>query len=92
MNRFMGWLAYRGPTVNASAPCAIGRSSTASYTRMLSKCGKATAEALVESALWEASLFEEERLGVTEAGPAFQGARRDSVADAFPKQRSERDR
>jgi len=27
---------------------------------MLSKYGKATAEALVESALWEASLFEEE--------------------------------
>jgi (E)-4-hydroxy-3-methylbut-2-enyl-diphosphate synthase len=76
---------------------------------MLSKYGKATAEALVESALWEASLFEEEgfhdikisvkhsdpvvmvsayrllaaqcdyplHLGVTEAGPAFQGARRE---------------
>ena len=73
--------------------------------RLLRKYGKATPEALVESALWEASLFEEydfrdikisvkhndpvvmvktyrmlaERgdwplhLGVTEAGPAFQG-------------------
>ncbi|WP_030689783.1 flavodoxin-dependent (E)-4-hydroxy-3-methylbut-2-enyl-diphosphate synthase, partial [Streptomyces sp. NRRL B-1347] len=73
--------------------------------RLLAKYGKATPEALVESALWEASLFEEHgfrdikisvkhndpvvmvnayrqlaaasdyplHLGVTEAGPAFQG-------------------
>ncbi|EFD54202.1 LOW QUALITY PROTEIN: 4-hydroxy-3-methylbut-2-en-1-yl diphosphate synthase, partial [Mycobacterium tuberculosis 02_1987] len=74
--------------------------------------GKATPEALVESALWEASLFEEHgfgdikisvkhndpvvmvaayellaarcdyplHLGVTEAGPAFQGTIKSAVA------------
>ncbi|HEU4423395.1 MAG TPA: flavodoxin-dependent (E)-4-hydroxy-3-methylbut-2-enyl-diphosphate synthase, partial [Pilimelia sp.] len=78
----------------------------------LAKYGKATAEALVESALWECSLFEEHgfrdikisvkhndpvvmirayrqlaeqcdyplHLGVTEAGPAFQGTIKSSVA------------
>ena len=77
----------------------------------MAKYGKATPEALVESALWEASLFEEHgfrdikicvkhndpvimvaayellaaqcdyplHLGVTEAGPAFQGT--DQVRD-----------
>ena len=76
------------------------------------KYGKATPEALVESAVWEASLFEEHdfreikisvkhndpvvmieayrqlaaqcdyplHLGVTEAGPAFQGTIKSSVA------------
>ena len=80
--------------------------------RLLEKYGKATPEALVESALWEASLFEEHgfrdikisvkhndpvvmvnayrqlaaqcdyplHLGVTEAGPAFQGTIKSAVA------------
>ena len=80
--------------------------------RLLQKYGKATPEALVESALWEASLFEEHgfrdikisvkhndpvvmvnayrllaaqcdyplHLGVTEAGPAFQGTIKSAVA------------
>ena len=80
--------------------------------RLLEKYGKATPEALVESALWEASLFAEHdfhdivisvkhhdpvtmvrayellaaqcdyplHLGVTEAGPAFQGTVKSSVA------------
>jgi (E)-4-hydroxy-3-methylbut-2-enyl-diphosphate synthase len=80
--------------------------------RLLQKYGKATPEALVESALWEASLFEEHdfrdikisvkhndpvvmieayrqlaaqcdyplHLGVTEAGPAFQGTVKSAVA------------
>ena len=79
---------------------------------MLAKHGKATPEALVESALWECSLFEEHaftdikisvkhhdpvvmvaayrqlaeqcdyplHLGVTEAGPTFQGTVKSSVA------------
>ena len=79
---------------------------------MMQKYGKATPEALVESALWEASLFEEHgfgnikisvkhndpvvmvaayqqlaaqcdyplHLGVTEAGPAFQGTIKSAVA------------
>src|SRR5215472_6251023 len=78
----------------------------------LAKYGRATAEALVESALWECSLFEEHgftdikisvkhhdpvvminayrqlaqacdyplHLGVTEAGPAFQGTVKSAVA------------
>jgi len=78
----------------------------------MAKYGKATPEALVESAIWEASLFEEHdfhdfkisvkhsdpvvmirayeqlaargdwplHLGVTEAGPAFQGTVKSSVA------------
>jgi (E)-4-hydroxy-3-methylbut-2-enyl-diphosphate synthase len=78
----------------------------------MQKYGKATAEALVESAVWEDSLFEEHdfhdfkisvkhndpvimvkayellsergdwplHLGVTEAGPAFQGTIKSSVA------------
>jgi (E)-4-hydroxy-3-methylbut-2-enyl-diphosphate synthase len=80
--------------------------------RFMEKYGKATPEALVESALWEASLFEEHgfgnikisvkhndpvvmvaayeqlaaqcdyplHLGVTEAGPAFQGTIKSAVA------------
>jgi (E)-4-hydroxy-3-methylbut-2-enyl-diphosphate synthase len=80
--------------------------------RLLQKYGRATPEALAESALWEASLFEEHdfrdikisvkhndpvvmveayrqlaaqcdyplHLGVTEAGPAFQGTIKSAVA------------
>jgi (E)-4-hydroxy-3-methylbut-2-enyl-diphosphate synthase len=90
----------------------IGVNAGSLDKRLLEKYGKATAEALVESAVWEASLFEEHdfhdfkisvkhndpvvmvrayellaqacdyplHLGVTEAGPAFQGTIKSSVA------------
>ncbi|SEQ13186.1 flavodoxin-dependent (E)-4-hydroxy-3-methylbut-2-enyl-diphosphate synthase [Microlunatus flavus] len=90
----------------------IGVNAGSLDKRLLAKYGKATPEALVESALWEASLFEEHdfrefkisvkhndpvvmvrayellsescdyplHLGVTEAGPAFQGTIKSSVA------------
>ncbi|MGA8995984.1 MAG: flavodoxin-dependent (E)-4-hydroxy-3-methylbut-2-enyl-diphosphate synthase, partial [Nocardioidaceae bacterium] len=90
----------------------IGVNAGSLDKRLLAKYGKATPEALVESAVWEASLFEEHdfhdfkisvkhndpvvmvqayemlsergdwplHLGVTEAGPAFQGTIKSSVA------------
>jgi (E)-4-hydroxy-3-methylbut-2-enyl-diphosphate synthase len=90
----------------------IGVNAGSLDKRLLEKHGKATAEALVESALWEASLFEEHdfhdfkisvkhhdpvvmvrayemlaeagdwplHLGVTEAGPAFQGTIKSATA------------
>jgi (E)-4-hydroxy-3-methylbut-2-enyl-diphosphate synthase len=90
----------------------IGVNAGSLDPRLLEKYGKATPEALVESAVWEASLFEEHdfhdfkisvkhndpvvmvrayellaeagdwplHLGVTEAGPAFQGTIKSSVA------------
>jgi (E)-4-hydroxy-3-methylbut-2-enyl-diphosphate synthase len=90
----------------------IGVNAGSLDPRLLQKYGKATPEALVESARWEASLFEEHdfhdfkisvkhndpvvmvrayellsaagdwplHLGVTEAGPAFQGTIKSSVA------------
>src|SRR5919106_1364186 len=90
----------------------IGVNAGSLDKRLLEKHGKATPEALVESALWEASLFEEHdfrdfkisvkhndpvvmieaykqlaaqceyplHLGVTEAGPAFQGTIKSAVA------------
>ena len=90
----------------------IGVNAGSLDKRLLAKYGKATPEALVESALWEASLFEEHgfrdfkisvkhndpvvmvrayemlseacdyplHLGVTEAGPAFQGTIKSAVA------------
>src|SRR5690242_18435871 len=90
----------------------IGVNAGSLDKRLLAKYGKATPEALVESALWEASLFEEHgfrdfkisvkhndpvvmvrayellaeqceyplHLGVTEAGPAFQGTVKSAVA------------
>ena len=93
-------------------PIRIGVNAGSLDKRLLEKYGKATPEALVESALWEASLFEEHdfrdikisvkhhdpvvmieaymqlaeqcdyplHLGVTEAGPAFQGTVKSSVA------------
>src|SRR6266536_445091 len=93
-------------------PIRIGVNAGSLDKRLLEKHGKATAEALVESALWECSLFEEHgfrdikisvkhsdpvvmirayqqlaeqcdyplHLGVTEAGPAFQGTIKSSVA------------
>jgi (E)-4-hydroxy-3-methylbut-2-enyl-diphosphate synthase len=96
----------------AGIPIRIGVNAGSLDKRLLEKYGKATAEALVESALWECSLFEEHdfrdikisvkhndpvvmirayrqlaeqcdyplHLGVTEAGPTFQGTIKSSVA------------
>jgi (E)-4-hydroxy-3-methylbut-2-enyl-diphosphate synthase len=96
----------------AGTPIRIGVNAGSLDARLLQKYGKATPEALVESALWEASLFEEHgfrdikisvkhndpvimvnayrllaaqsdyplHLGVTEAGPAFQGTIKSAVA------------
>ncbi len=93
-------------------PIRIGVNAGSLDKRLLEKYGKATPEALVESALWEASLFAEHdfhdvkisvkhhdpvvmvrayellaqacdyplHLGVTEAGPAFQGTIKSAVA------------
>ena len=90
----------------------IGVNAGSLDKRLLAKYGKATPEALVESAVWEASLFEEHdfhdfkisvkhndpvvmvrayemlsergdwplHLGVTEAGPAFQGTIKSATA------------
>lgn len=97
---------------DAGIPIRIGVNAGSLDKRLLEKYGKATPEALVESALWEASLFEEHdfrdikisvkhhdpvvmvqayrllsaacdyplHLGVTEAGPAFQGTVKSAVA------------
>ncbi|MFE5139189.1 flavodoxin-dependent (E)-4-hydroxy-3-methylbut-2-enyl-diphosphate synthase [Streptomyces fagopyri] len=97
---------------DAGTPIRIGVNAGSLDRRLLQKYGKATPEALVESALWEASLFEEHdfrdikisvkhndpvvmvnayrqlaaacdyplHLGVTEAGPAFQGTIKSAVA------------
>jgi (E)-4-hydroxy-3-methylbut-2-enyl-diphosphate synthase len=96
----------------AGIPIRIGVNAGSLDKRIMTKYGKATPEALVESALWEASLFEEHgfgdikisvkhndpvvmvsayellaaqcdyplHLGVTEAGPAFQGTIKSAVA------------
>src|SRR5918996_2319299 len=93
-------------------PIRIGVNAGSLDKRLMQKYGKATPEALVESALWEASLFAEHdfhdikisvkhndpvvmvrayellaeacdyplHLGVTEAGPAFQGTIKSAVA------------
>lgn len=97
---------------DAGIPIRIGVNGGSLDKRLLEKYGKATPEALVESAIWEAGLFEEHgfgdiaisvkhsdpvamveayrqlaaktdyplHLGVTEAGPAFQGTIKSSVA------------
>ncbi|MFG1702164.1 flavodoxin-dependent (E)-4-hydroxy-3-methylbut-2-enyl-diphosphate synthase [Nonomuraea sp. M3C6] len=97
---------------DSGVPIRIGVNAGSLDPRLLQKYGKATPEALVESALWECSLFEEHdfrdikisvkhndpvvminayrllaaqcdyplHLGVTEAGPAFQGTIKSSVA------------
>ena len=97
---------------DAGIPIRIGVNAGSLDKRFMDKYGKATPEALVESALWEASLFEEHgfgnikisvkhndpvimvaayellaskcdyplHLGVTEAGPAFQGTIKSAVA------------
>src|SRR6476619_1735225 len=96
----------------AGVPIRIGVNAGSLDKRIMQKYGKATPEALVESALWEASLFEEHgfgdikisvkhndpvimvaayevlaaqcdyplHLGVTEAGPAFQGTIKSATA------------
>src|SRR5256884_7548292 len=96
---------------DAKVPIRIGVNAGSLDPRLLAKYGKATPEALVESALWECSLFEEHgfrdikisvkhndpvvmiqayrllaarcdyplHLGVTEAGPAFQGTIKSAV-------------
>ena len=96
----------------AGTPIRIGVNAGSLDPRLLRKHGKATPEALVESALWEASLFAEHdfrevkisvkhhdpvvmvrayellaeqcdyplHLGVTEAGPAFQGTIKSATA------------
>lgn len=105
-----------GEIARAAADCGtpirIGVNAGSLDKRLLEKYGKATPEALVESALWEASLFEEYgfreikisvkhhdpvvmtkaymqlaeacdyplHLGVTEAGPTFQGTIKSAVA------------
>lgn len=96
----------------AGVPIRIGVNAGSLDKRFMEKYGKATPEALVESALWEASLFEDHgfgdikisvkhndpvimvaayemlaqqcdyplHLGVTEAGPSFQGTIKSAVA------------
>ncbi len=96
----------------AGIPIRIGVNAGSLDPKILAKYGKATPEALVESALWECSLFEDHdfrdikisvkhndpvvmvqayrllaeqcdyplHLGVTEAGPAFQGTIKSAVA------------
>ncbi len=96
----------------AGVSIRIGVNAGSLEPSLLQKHGKATAEALVESAVWEASLFEEHdfhdfkisvkhndpivmvkayrmlaeqgdwplHLGVTEAGPAFQGTIKSATA------------
>ena len=97
---------------DAGVSLRIGVNAGSLDKRLLEKYGKATPEALVESAMWEASLFEEHdfhdfkisvkhndpivmvkayrllaaagdwplHLGVTEAGPAFQGTIKSATA------------
>ncbi|PKQ25115.1 MAG: 4-hydroxy-3-methylbut-2-en-1-yl diphosphate synthase [Actinobacteria bacterium HGW-Actinobacteria-4] len=97
---------------DAGTSIRIGVNAGSLDPRLLKKYGKATPEALVESAVWEASLFEEHdfhdfkisvkhndpvimveaykqlsergdwplHLGVTEAGPAFQGTIKSATA------------
>src|SRR6187399_2041600 len=97
---------------DAGTSIRIGVNAGSLDKRLLEKYGKATPEALVESAVWEASLFEEHgfrdfkisvkhndpvvmvrayellsergdwplHLGVTEAGPAFQGTIKSATA------------
>ena len=97
---------------DAGVSIRIGVNAGSLDPRILAKYGKATPEALVESAVWEAGLFEEHdfhdfkisvkhndpvvmvrayellsergdwplHLGVTEAGPAFQGTIKSATA------------
>ncbi len=109
----VGEIAKRAKAAGVSL--RIGVNAGSLDPRLLEKYGRATPEALVESAVWEASLFEEHdfhdfkisvkhndpvvmvktyrqlaergdwplHLGVTEAGPAFQGTIKSSTAFAI---------
>lgn len=100
---------------DAGVSLRIGVNAGSLDKRLLEKYGRATPEALVESAVWEASLFEEHdfhdfkisvkhndpvimatayemlaargdwplHLGVTEAGPAFQGTIKSATAFGY---------
>ena len=106
----VGEIARRAASAGVSI--RIGVNAGSLDKRLLEKYGKPTAEALVESAVWEAGLFEEHgfhdfkisvkhndpvvmvrayellsergdwplHLGVTEAGPAFQGTIKSATA------------
>ncbi|MDE9367672.1 flavodoxin-dependent (E)-4-hydroxy-3-methylbut-2-enyl-diphosphate synthase [Luteipulveratus sp. YIM 133132] len=106
----VGEIARRAKAAGVSL--RIGVNAGSLDKRLLEKYGKPTPEALVESAVWEASLFEEHdfhdfkisvkhndpvvmvrayellaergdwplHLGVTEAGPAFQGTIKSATA------------
>jgi (E)-4-hydroxy-3-methylbut-2-enyl-diphosphate synthase len=106
----IGEIARRAKAADVSL--RIGVNAGSLDPRLLQKYGKATPEALVESAVWEASLFEEHdfhdfkisvkhndpvvmvkayrllaergdwplHLGVTEAGPSFQGTIKSATA------------
>ena len=106
----VGEIARRAKAAGVSI--RIGVNAGSLDKRLLAKYGKATPEALVESAVWEAGLFEEHdfhdfkisvkhndpvimvrayellsergdwplHLGVTEAGPAFQGTIKSATA------------
>jgi len=106
----VGEIARRAKAAGVSI--RIGVNAGSLDKRILDKYGKPTAEALVESAVWEAGLFEEHdfhdfkisvkhndpvvmirayqllaergdwplHLGVTEAGPAFQGTIKSATA------------
>ena len=106
----VGEIARRAKAAGVSV--RIGVNAGSLDPRLLQKYGKATPEALVESAVWEASLFEEHdfhdfkisvkhndpiimvkayrllaergdwplHLGVTEAGPSFQGTIKSATA------------
>src|SRR5690606_24605813 len=106
----VGEIAKAAKAANVSL--RIGVNAGSLDRRLLQKYGRPTAEALVESAVWEASLFEEHdfhdfkisvkhndpivmtkayrqlaalgdwplHLGVTEAGPAFQGTIKSATA------------
>ncbi len=106
----VGEIARRAKAAGVSL--RIGVNAGSLDPRLLQKYGKATPEALVESAVWEASLFEEHdfhdfkisvkhndpvvmvkayrllaergdwplHLGVTEAGPSFQGTIKSATA------------
>jgi (E)-4-hydroxy-3-methylbut-2-enyl-diphosphate synthase len=60
---------------DAGVSIRIGVNAGSLDPRLLAKYGKATPEALVESAVWEASLFEEHGFR-----PAFQGTIKSAVA------------
>ena len=107
---------------DAGVSIRIGVNAGSLDPRILQKYGKATPEALVESAVWEAGLFEEHdfhdfkisvkhndpvvmvrayellaeagdwplHLGVTEAGPAFQGTIKSSVGLRRPAVQGDR--